>query len=758
MDHHLGATAPDPGADRATATQAVLTTLVAHFSAQWRGTGSPPDLSAHLPADPGLRRSALIELIKVDLHERWRRTDDALRLADYRDRFPELADAPLPPDLIYEEITARSRRHDIDLAEYEQDYPTQMACIAGDSGVSTVSGEAPGPRSTVLADPTALDAMNTIDPGATVDDFDLLLPLGKGAFARVFLARQRSMSRMVAVKISHDRGAEPQTLAQLDHDHIVRVFDQRQITDQRLKLMYMQYVPGGTLLGVLRILRRTPPERRNGTVLLEAVDTATTAGGILEPQRSPARAELEQLSWPETVAWIGARLATALDYANRRGVLHRDIKPANVLLTADGQPKLADFNISFSRHLPGASPVAYFGGSLPYMSPEQLAAIHPDRATSPADLDTRSDLYALGVVLWELLTGTIPFDDEPGCGESGESLQAMIDRRNTGIAARYQDQLPADTPAVLRHALLSCLAPDPADRHASGAELAHRLELSQDRTARDLVDPPTHSLRARLRMRPMPVVTLSSIFGQLLAGLYMGAHNIRLVRGQLGPDAAETMTRLGLVVAVIAYPLGIAGLLYWCRQVFLVPDGLRRGRTFDETTLAKARADTLACGDRIAVVAVVGWLVAGAIFLLRLHGFGPIPPGLLTDLIASHAVAAAVAVVYTYFPVTFFVLRWYYPGLVAAGHTCPAETARLHRLVRRSRVYLGVAASVPLVGVPAGLIFLDPDQQQSVIGPIVGLCVGGLFAFAIALRTFYALDADLSALHRIVDPHPYQRS
>ncbi|MQY17187.1 serine/threonine-protein kinase [Nocardia macrotermitis] len=760
MEHHLGATAPDPGADRATATQTALTTLVAHFSAEWRGADSPPDLSAHLPADPSLRRSALIELIKVDLHERWRRTDDALRLADYRAQFPELADTPLPPDLIYEEITARSRHHEVDLTEYEHDYPTQMARITADSGPSTLARDAPdrdNPRSTVLADPTALDALDTINPGATVGDFDLLLPLGQGAFARVFLARQRSMSRMVAVKISHDRGAEPQTLAQLDHDHIVRVFDQRQITDQRLKLMYMQYVPGGTLLGVLRMMRRTPPAERNGTLLLEAVDAATTTGGILEPQRSPARAELEQLSWPETVAWLGSRLAAALDYANRRGVLHRDIKPANVLLTADGQPKLADFNISFSRHLPGASPVAYFGGSLPYMSPEQLSAIHPGLTASAAELDTRSDLYALGVVLWELLTGAIPFDDEPGCGETEHSLQAMIDRRGVPIARRYQDQLPPDTPAVLRHALLTCLASDPADRYATGAELAQQLELSQDRTARDLVDPPTNSLRARLRMRPMPVVTLSSIFGQLLAGLYMGAHNVRLVEGQFGSAAAEAVTRLGLAAALIAYPLGIAGLLYWCRQVFLVPDGLRRGRRYDETTLAQARADTLACGDRIAVVAVIGWLVVGAVLLIRLHRYGPVSAGLLTDLIASHVVAAAVAVVYTYFPVTFFVLRWYYPGLVAAGHTNPVEAGRLHRLIRRSRVYLGIAASVPLIGVPAGLVFLTPEQQQSVIGPIVGLCVGGLFAFAIALRTFYALDADLSALNRIMDPHPHQR-
>ncbi|MDR7166885.1 serine/threonine protein kinase [Nocardia kruczakiae] len=755
MTDNLGATAPDPGADRATATQTALTSLVARFAQQWQTSGEPPDLSAHLPAEPALRRSALIELIKVDLHQRWQRDTDAPRLADYRAQFPELAAAPLPPDLVYEEINARSRRdhHAVDLDEYEQDYPIQMARIT--EGFEDLPPSAPGLRTTMLADPTALDALDTINPGATVDDFDLLLPLGQGAFARVFLARQRSMGRLVAVKISHDRGSEPQTLAQLDHDHIVRVFDQRQITDQHLKLMYMQYVPGGTLLGVLRMLRRTPPTERNGKLLLEAIDAATTTGGVLEPQPSPTRTELARLSWPETVAWLGSRLAAALDYANRRGILHRDLKPANVLLTADGQPKLADFNISFSRHLPGANPVAYFGGSLPYMAPEQLEACHPELATTAADLDTRTDLYALAVVLWELLTGRLPFDDGHDTGDTEESLQAMIDRRRTPIAARFEADLPPDTPALLRHALLTCLSPDPADRYATGADLAQQLDLSQDRAARDLVDPPTHSLRARLRMRPMPVVTLSSLLGHLLAGLYLGSHNLRLIRDALGPDAAHQMVRLGIVIIAIAYPIAIAALMYWCRSVFVIPNGLRRGRQFDADTLARARADTLACGDRIAVATFAGWLAALGVFLVKLHTLGDVSAGITTSLIACNLVAACVAVVYTYFPVTYFVLRWYYPGLVAAGATTPADAAMLRRMVHRSRIYLGVAACVPLIGVPAGLVFLTPGQQQTVIGPIVGLCVGGLFAFLITLRTFYALESDLNALDRILDPHPH---
>ena len=91
-----------------------------------------------------------------------------------------------------------------------------------------------------------------IEVGQRLDDFDLLIELGSGAFARVFLARQLSLQQLVAVKISANRGNEPQTLAQLDHDYIVRVFDQRILPDRDWRLLYMQYLPGGTLLDLVQ--------------------------------------------------------------------------------------------------------------------------------------------------------------------------------------------------------------------------------------------------------------------------------------------------------------------------------------------------------------------------------------------------------------------------------------------------------------------------------------------------------------------------
>ncbi len=742
----------DGGVDRVAATRSALTRLVAGFDDAWERSGEPPDLAAHLPADRGLRRSALIELIKVDLRRRWRGAGTRKRLAEYRAQFPELDSAPLPPDLIYEEISVRSRGHDrdLDLSEYEQEFAPQMAQIATRLDAATLTSDSF--RTTLIADPATVDALDDLVAGSAIDDFDLLLRLGQGAFARVFLARQRSMQRLVAVKISQDRGTEPQTLAQLDHEHIVRVFDQRQRADEHLKLMYMQYVPGGTLLGVLRLVRATPVERRTGQLLLDAVDAAIAADGVLTPVASTTRATLAKLTWPETVAWLGSRLATALDYANRCGVLHRDVKPANVLLTADGQPKLADFNISFSTHIPGASPVAYFGGSLAYMSPEQLAACDPGLPTSAADLDTRSDLYALAVVLWELLTGRNPFADDVATGDSDSVLTRMIERRRQPIDARLRAAAPPDCPPVLCHALLTCLSPDPDDRFASGADLARHLDLTLDRKARDLVDPPAQSVRGRLHNRPLPVVTLSSVIGQVLGALYLSAHNTKLLSLELDADAQSQITRLAVITAGIGYPLGVALLLYWCRLVFLVPEGLRRGKHYDDRTLVKARADTLACGDRVAVVAFAGWMIAMVVFLIQLRETADLSAGLYANLIASQMIAAAIAVVYSYFPVTFFVLRWYYPALIAAGHRSPAETVPLRRLGARSRIYLGIAASVPLLGVAVGLVFLDPTQQQAVLASIVALCVGGLVAFVVALRVYYALESDLHAFGRVINP------
>ncbi|MFJ9371716.1 protein kinase, partial [Nocardia sp. NPDC101769] len=338
---------------------------------------------------------------KVDLENRWVRHHFPKRLAEYCEQYAELRSGPPPADLVYEEYHALRRSSQPVAAESTEPGATEPGATepgaiepgatepaATEIGRPPVQLDTTEYRSTMVARPSAQAALGAINPGDRVGDFDLLTMIGQGAFARVYLARQRSMQRLVAVKISHNHGTEPETLAQLDHEYIVRIFDQRLIADGELKLLYMQYLPGGTLLDVLNRLRSTPVQARSGQVLLDAIDRVLKDKGEVRPADTAVRARIAAMTWPETVAWLGRRLADALGHAAGRGVLHRDIKPANVLLSADGIPKLADFNVSFSQHIRGTSPLAYFGGSLEYMSPEQLEACHPQLPGTAGDLDT----------------------------------------------------------------------------------------------------------------------------------------------------------------------------------------------------------------------------------------------------------------------------------------------------------------------------------------------------------------------------------
>ncbi|MBF6333974.1 serine/threonine-protein kinase [Nocardia transvalensis] len=770
---------------------------VAAFAAAWESAARPPEIADYLPDADTLRLHALIELIRIDLRHRWLRAVGSAgagpkRLHEYCSEFPELTAERIPAGLVYEEFVIRRHSGErVDPRECLREYPAQAAQLremlnADDedqstrranpeatatfapTATATWAGEAT--RTTAgLADDAESDGLDRIRIGQRIDDFDLLTGLGSGAFARVFLARQRSLQRLVAVKISADRGTEPQTLAQLDHDYIVRVFDQRLLDDpildagidlgaRRLRLLYMQFLPGGTLLSVLRWVRATPVAQRSGQLLLDAVDAAMEEKGEIRPTDSSVRAEIAALSWPETVAWLGRRLAEALAYADAQGVLHRDVKPANVLLTAEAVPKLADFNISFSRNVAGTSPVSYFGGSLSYMSPEQLEACHPGYHRSPDDLDTRSDIYSLGVVLWELLTGAKPFDDNTASEHrDATTLKEMLERRWRGVDPAALERVPSDTPAALCRVLLTCLAPERDKRWADGCELAQQLELCLDERARDLVDPSPTSWRLRLRAWLVPVVLLAIGVPNVVASLFNIQHNRSLIIERLSIPAQQTFMVVTGVVNAVFFPVGIAVMVYLSRSLLVVPRGLRKGRDYPPQVLARARSDALLLGDRAVLVAFSLWGLAAVVFPITMQlATGEVTVRVVLHFLTSLLVCGAMAVAYPFFLVTFYMVRCVFPTFLRHGEITAGDAAHLRRLDRRCTRYLAVAASVPLLAV-AGVTFLPPDDIPRVIVQVRVLCVGGIIAFVVAYVLFRALEADLRALERVIDPVGAQR-
>ncbi|MBL1077342.1 serine/threonine protein kinase [Nocardia sp. 2] len=662
------------------------------------------------------------------------------RIAEYRAEFPELAHSPHYADLVCDEYLVRSRYRPVDLEAFTAEYPEVATEIR--QRLTAANQQPPEPPS--LPD--------SIETGRRLDDFDLFTDLGGTAASRMFLARQRSMQRLVAVRVEADTGGDSVTVAQLDHPYIVRVFDQRRLDDETggnpLRLLSMQFIAGGTLRDVLRRVRATPVAQRDGQLLLDAVDAAVEDKGEVRPTDSRIRAEVAGLSWPEAIAWLGRRLAEALEYADGHGMLHQDVRPDNVLLTAEAVPKLADFGIGLRRNrewngLPSSNA---------YASPEQLELWHPDRGRSAADLDIRSDIFSLGVVLWELLTGALPFDETADAnGESGD-LDSRLARRRAGVGVRARDRVPPDCPAALLRVLLTCLEADRDRRWDNPARLAEQFELCLDEHARALVDPPPDSLRVRLRRWSVLLVALAVLIPNGVVAVYNVHVNRVLIADRL-PDNAQRAfeAMIGLVNSVL-FPLGAAVLVFLCRYTIRVFLGLPRGREYDLATFRRARADTLRMGDRVVAVVLPLWVLAGLTASIVLNVLsGGLPVSVSVHFAISQTVCGAIAVVYPFFLVVFYLLRCVYPMFLRHGEISESDAVWLRRLERRSGVYLAVAACIPLFAV-LGVTFLPPADLALVVVDVRIMAIGSIVAFLVSYGLFRAIVADVRALRRVVAP------
>jgi serine/threonine protein kinase len=722
-----------------------LAAFVDRFLQAWEADEAAPALASFLPAaPPALRRLVLVELIKIDLDYRWQRGQRKL-IEDYLGEFPELAQPRLPCDLLYEEYHIRKRcgadGPPDDLLRRFPEHAEELGRLLGLPD-----------RSMALVGTTALPALAA---GERVDDFDLLLLLGEGAFAKVYLAWQRSMQRQVALKVSAPRGVEAKTLAQLDHDHIVRVYDQRVLAERNLQLLYMQPIAGGTLQHAIAHLRTVPPGQATGATLLAAIDEQVRkTGGTPSADRS-RRQRWAALSWPEVVCWIGLRLADALDYAAARGVLHRDLKPANVLLTPEGEPLLTDFNISFGSKLEGANPAHFFGGSLAYMSPEQLDACNPRHPAGPELLDARSDIFSLGVVLWELLTGRRPFPEERLGPDGTANLTRLAEERRAGIAREAQ---PAACPETLVQVLTTSLAADPADRFPSGGEMARQLALCLNPRACELLAEP-RDWRRWARRFPTTAVLLTALVPNFGAAVFNLAYNSEEIIGRLQNLEAAFWT-IQLIINSIAFPLGILVLAAAVRPVARALARVRQAKDADKdgdvTPFERRRC--LLLGHVTALVAVSAWLSAGLAFPASLAWVANgIPLAAVLHFLASLALCGLIAAVYPFFAVTLIAVRAFYPPLISPRRDEDWDFADLRR---RLNIYLVLAATVPMLG-----IFVLVSAGSSSRFALVVLSVIGLAGFGLAFLCHRALAADLEALdearrpvHELIHSDPGSRS
>lgn len=718
----------------------VLTQAMERFVSDWESRQSPPNLEDYVSVADPQHRFLLIELIKIDLEFRWQQFNFPKRILEYLDDFPILEEPEVPVDLLYEEFHLRRQNgFEVDPAEYINLFSTANSQLGQlfelDHAYSTTK---------MLKHPP-LQVFKQFQPGDCVDDFELLTLLGKGAFAKVFQARQNSMQRIVALKISEDSSDEPQTLAQLDHDNIVRVFDQRLLTDQKIRLLYMQYLPGGTLQSVVEIVRNTAPDERSGRILVNALDQSLDLRGESRPAESLTYQNFQTLSWSESICWLGIRLAQALDYAHQKGVLHRDIKPANVLLTSDGIPKLADFNISFSSHVSGTTPAAYFGGSLAYMSPEQLEAYDPTDARLPESLDERSDLYSLGLMLSELLTGTRPFHVPSIQSGWSDLLKQMIQQRKTGISlADHPQHLPSDCPEHLVSVLQKCLAPDPAHRWRSGAELASQLELCLNPRAQQILFPASKSWFTKLKGWEVPLVVLIVAIPNILAGIFNFFHNQKHIVEHL-KNSQDAFWKIQSAINMIAYPtgLGLIGWLTWLLLRFAADSETDSKSDLQKSIVMQKRC--LRLGHYAALICTAEWIIAGIAYPISMHyAIGSLPATAYIHFLGSLILCGLIAASYPFFGVTYFSLHTIYPRLIQNSDFTQLAPDSYQQLKRLSWVYLIMAFLVPTLSI-ASLAMINLNDKIA----IGILTVAGTLGAVSIFRVFQTLQADLDALEEL---------
>ena len=449
-----------PGADQ-------LAPVLSQFQQAWQ-TGSVPEIGQYLTGgaeeqetwDADRRFQLLQELIKIDLQFRWqgftKQADDGVLMShqqvtaglsaqhwfleDYLQQYPELGTIETAPlDLVLAEYQVRHLWGDRPThREYLQRFPIhdsilparlteldaeQQTRVPGDGSVSRET--VPHYGQAIMAGPKArVPALK-----GRFGDYELTQEIARGGMGVVYKAQQISLDRTVALKmilsgqLAGEREVrrfhvEAEAAAKLQHPHIVAIHEVGELEGQHY--FSMDFIEGESLAH--RVARGPLPVK-------EAAELVNQVTG-------------------------------AIEYAHQAGILHRDLKPQNILLDQSGQPWVTDFGLA--RRIEGGSELTGTGqvlGTPSYMPPEQAAG-------KLAAIGTTSDVYSLGAILYELLTGRPPFRAESAL----ETLIQVLEQEPVSLRL-----LNATIPIDLETITLKCLQKDQSKRYATAAELSEEL-------------------------------------------------------------------------------------------------------------------------------------------------------------------------------------------------------------------------------------------------------------------------------------------
>ncbi len=472
------------------------------------GDGLLPDIVEFLPAEssPYYRR-ILCELVRVDIEARWER-DRPLSIDQYLLQHPSLReDRELLSEICFEDFRQRqlagetpsplayAETYQVDVTGWSRLTFRLHRTVADASSLiaSQPQGETDSAHElrTGDGDRSAEDHVSGPRDSArrTFAGFQLLAEIGRGAIAKVFLASQGELAnRFVVVKIARHFSTEPQTLSRLRHTNIMPIHSVHR--EGNRFAICMPFLGITTLQDLVAKGSGGSDIPDRGTVIPDVIheqrkSLEEISGPFCPPNgnkngdlavREPLPKLLEELaeaSYERAILLIFSRVTGGLAHAHQRGILHRDLKPANILLADDGEPMLLDFNLasdSSGASTDGAGGAV--GGTLAYMSPEQLKALTGQECT----VDGRADIYSLGVILFELLTGQLPFDAPRAC-PTDETLPGLLHERAKAPRIRgFHRKISRSVEAIIA----KCMQFDPEQRYADVEQLKEDIDRQLD--------------------------------------------------------------------------------------------------------------------------------------------------------------------------------------------------------------------------------------------------------------------------------------
>lgn len=599
-----------------------------------------------------------------------------------------------------------------------------------------------------LSPRTLLSRMNRLmapppamKPGERIEGFEIVRQIGEGGFAKVYLARELSLGRHVALKVSSDIGREASTMAGLEHDHIVQVYSETVVQDAGLQLICMQLVQGATLAALISRLGDVAPLARSGERLLALLDAATAGDGgagetLLDVRAMRDREALTRLDFASACLWLGERMAEALAFAHARGILHLDVKPANILVNRYGRPMLSDFNVSVrSTEVDGRGP-AVIGGTLSYMAPEQhkaftgpttaervTAALTREAVTLATPIDGRADVYALGMVLTELMT----------C----RKVEKTVDEATGTTILHGTEGLPEEIASVLHRAVRT----KPEERFKGAAAFAAALKncrsVAAIRTA-VTIDNPLYRLTRR---NPVLMLVLLAVVPQLLGSAVNITYNAVRIVAELNDAQRAAFKDLVVAYNLVFYPLGTW--LVWRQIAFLVRSLRHRRDRYmpDPDSMATLRRRVLQTPYVLVLATTVGWLPGAILFPALIdYAAGPIPAATYWHFVISFVSSWLIALTYSFLLLESVVLQVIYPRFWTG--CCEIKRASRHELKKvngRLKLFQILAGIIPLAGavmiVGAGPEIIDPQRYYVFQVLVVSLIALGMVGFVFAMKT-----------------------